>query len=257
MLRLEDFKIQAIGRYAQAQTWILWHPEQGAHILDASRRQNRKRHATLTTAQSSVQARGEVGAKIQILDDATVFSVPLPIDCPAKGKPLLDAAIEAIRAAIEPSPLEMRDGMNEQDLSKLLVAIEYLTRTTRNVVALPDLLCNQDPKVPIEESERKKLLPLGPTDWLTAVLEDVSRAFGLRSTIRKSPRAPLNRSGEYCAFLKSDFQRLENPTAHEEMEAIATVTDFYARMQGPLGLDANDLAYRFKILKGMGDGASQ
>src|SRR4051794_29554343 len=120
---VQNLEILPIVPAAEAKTWILWNSDFGAYVLDASRKHDRWRYASLRSSTGTALALPIVGAQLEVPNATAAVGACLPMDAPLSGPGLYSAALSAIRAELEPRLLEMRADRAIDDLRSLLSAI--------------------------------------------------------------------------------------------------------------------------------------
>jgi hypothetical protein len=248
-MQIQDFETLPIGDAAEARRWILWNLECGAYVLDASGKKNLRRSAILRSSTGTAFARPIVNARLEMPVAAATIHAELPLDAPLAGPGLYEAAIAAIRRELEPRPLEMRSGCRHEELTTLLSAIELLA-SDHTGHKLPPLICNQDPNLPLEQSDKPDFAPIDSYDVMVLVMNDVARWYGLRATIERNPQAHgPDRQGSYFARLEVDYRRTKRPMRLDEAEATSTILDFYAGAAIGLSLSPEECKRRLSIFR--------
>lgn len=245
-LHLEDFRAIPVSEAADNATWILFHPEVGAYVLDASMRTPEgKRQAGLMRPGTKPSWRSAVDARLhfEIRMPHPEIKVELPADAPAGGPALFDVALQAFAAGYEPSPLRLRPGRCRADLERLMWATTILATRIRRRYVFNNLRCMWNPDLPIEPPEERT----GAIDE-SAVQRDLGNWFGAWS--RQGKEGSFDRDapdGRQFAWL-SIPEPPEAPSAHEIIAAEAMLIAFYDRAAADLGLGPQDVEARLATL---------
>ena len=247
MIPFEDFHLLPTADAETATRWILWHPRSGAYLLDAELEDDTGRLVALTLATGRLRWTSSVASLASISGPPEIMiQAPIPADAPAAGPDLLDLALAALRDAHGPTPLAFRPGRSRAGLEKVMRAAGRLASIRGRGHVFCQARCIFNPEIPISRDAIRH----GRIESEWEIAFDISAWFGPYSRLQhvdSSTRPAKRNAPKEHAVLWID-QDTGEPSAHDKLEAVRVLTEFYAAAAADLGLTPADIEARLAFL---------